>query len=66
MQKRQRHCFGADGKAIDFDVRGEMLDGDEITSAFAVPRLMRLEYKLNQLCKENAPWIKFCPKSAQT
>ena len=31
------------------------LDGDEITSAFAVPRLIRLGCKLNQLCKENAP-----------
>jgi hypothetical protein len=30
------------------------LDGDEIALAFAVPRIMKLEYKLNQLCKENA------------
>lgn len=29
------------------------LDGDEIQSAFAVPRLFRLEHRLNQLCKEN-------------
>jgi hypothetical protein len=32
--------LAADGKAIGFDARGEMLNGDEITSAFAVPRLM--------------------------
>jgi hypothetical protein len=31
------------------------LDGDEITSAYTVPRLIRLEYKLNQLSKENKP-----------
>jgi hypothetical protein len=30
------------------------LDGDEITLAFAVPRIMKLEYKLNRLCKGNA------------
>jgi hypothetical protein len=29
------------------------LDGDEISSAYTVPRLIRLEYKLNQLSKEN-------------
>jgi hypothetical protein len=31
------------------------LDGDEISSAYSVPRLMRLEYKLHQLSKENRP-----------
>jgi hypothetical protein len=31
------------------------LDGDEISSAYTVPRLMRLEYRLNQLSKENKP-----------
>lgn len=29
------------------------LDGDEIQSAFSVPRLFRMEHRLNQLCKEN-------------
>jgi hypothetical protein len=32
-----------------------LLDGDEISSAYTVPRLIRLEYKLNQLSKENKP-----------
>jgi hypothetical protein len=31
------------------------LDGDEISSAYTVPRLIRLEYGLNQLSKENKP-----------
>jgi len=31
------------------------LDGDEISLAYSVPRRMGLEYKLNQLSKENAP-----------
>jgi 20S proteasome alpha/beta subunit len=31
------------------------LDGDEIGLSYTVPRRMGLEYKLNQLCKENAP-----------
>jgi hypothetical protein len=31
------------------------LDGDEISLAFAVPRIMRLEYKLSLLCKESRP-----------
>jgi hypothetical protein len=31
------------------------LDGDEITTAFTVPRIMRLEYRLSRLCRENAP-----------
>lgn len=29
------------------------LDGDEISSAFTVPRSIRLEYQLNQLCRQN-------------
>jgi 20S proteasome alpha/beta subunit len=31
------------------------LDGDEIGLAYTVPRRMGLEYRLNQLCKDNAP-----------
>jgi hypothetical protein len=31
------------------------LDGDEISFAYTAPRIMGLEYKLNQLAKENAP-----------
>jgi hypothetical protein len=31
------------------------LDGDEISFAYTAPRIMGLEYRLNQLCKENAP-----------
>lgn len=31
------------------------LDGDEISSAYTVPRLIRLEYRLNQLGKQNKP-----------
>jgi hypothetical protein len=31
------------------------LDGDEITSAYAIPRLFRLEYRLDQLGRENKP-----------
>lgn len=31
------------------------LDGEEIATAFSVPRIMSLEIKLNGLCKENAP-----------
>jgi hypothetical protein len=31
------------------------LDGDEISSTDSVPRLIRLEYKLDQLSKENTP-----------
>lgn len=30
-----------------------LLDGDEIAAAYSVPRLMSLEYQLNQLSKEN-------------
>jgi hypothetical protein len=29
------------------------LDGDEITFSFTAPRIMGLEYRLNQLCKED-------------
>lgn len=31
------------------------LDGEEISSAFSVPRIMRLEYHLAQLSNEGAP-----------
>lgn len=31
------------------------LDGDEIGLAYTVPRRMGLEFRLHQLCKENAP-----------
>jgi hypothetical protein len=31
-----------------------MLDGDEISHAFSLPRRMGLEYQLNRLSKENA------------
>ena len=31
------------------------LDGDEITAAFSVPRLIRLEHSLNKLAHSNAP-----------
>lgn len=31
------------------------LDGDEITSAFCVPRLVRLEHSLNQMAHSDAP-----------
>ena len=31
------------------------LDGDEIGLAYSVPRRMGLEYRLNQLCKDNVP-----------
>ena len=31
------------------------LDGDEISHAFSIPRRMGLEFRLNVLCKENAP-----------
>jgi 20S proteasome alpha/beta subunit len=38
------------------------LDGDEISTAFAVPRNMRLEYRLNLLCKEDRPLVEILPK----
>jgi hypothetical protein len=31
------------------------LDGDEIAYSFTAPRIMGLEYRLNQLCKEEKP-----------
>jgi len=31
------------------------LDADEISFAYTAPRIMGLEYRLNQLCKEDAP-----------
>ncbi len=31
------------------------IDGDEISSAFSLPRRMSLEFHLNKMCKENAP-----------
>ena len=31
------------------------LDGDEIAFSFTAPRIMGLEYRLNQLCKEDKP-----------
>lgn len=42
------------------------LDGDEITSAFAIPRLMRLEYNLNRLSKENKPLEQVLPEIQKT
>jgi hypothetical protein len=30
-----------------------LLDADEISAVYSVPRLMAIEYQLNQLCKEN-------------
>lgn len=38
------------------------LDGDEIATAFTVPRIMRLEYRLNQFSKENAPLNQILPE----
>ena len=32
-----------------------LLDGDEISNAFSLPRRMGLEFRLNKMCKENAP-----------
>jgi len=31
------------------------IDGDEISNAFSLPRRMSLEFRLNKMCKENAP-----------
>jgi hypothetical protein len=42
------------------------LDGDEITSAFAIPRIMRLEYTLNRLCKENRALDDILPEIRNT
>ncbi len=36
-------------------VKLPQLDGVEIASAYSAPRIIRLEYKLNQLSKENKP-----------
>jgi len=30
-----------------------ILDGDEIATAYSVPRLIALEYQLNRICKNN-------------
>ena len=38
------------------------LDGDEISVAYTAPRIMGLEYKLNQLCRENAPLDHILPE----
>lgn len=38
------------------------LDGDEISAAFSVPRSLRLEYKLNQFSKDNAPLDEILPE----
>jgi hypothetical protein len=32
-----------------------LLDGDEISNAFSLPRRMGLEFRLNKMCKENSP-----------
>ena len=42
------------------------LDGDEITSAFAVPRLLRLEYRLNHFSKENKALDEIIPEVRTT
>jgi hypothetical protein len=42
------------------------LDGDEITTAFAVPRIMRLEYNLNRLCKEDRALDEILPEIRNT
>lgn len=38
------------------------LDGDEISVAFTVPRIIRLEHKLNRLCKENRTLEEILPE----
>lgn len=38
------------------------LDGDEISFAYTAPRIIGLEYKLNQLCRENAPLDRILPE----
>jgi hypothetical protein len=38
------------------------LDGDEISFAYTAPRIMGLEYKLNQLCRGNAPLDRILPE----
>lgn len=37
------------------------MDGDEISTAYAVPRLMTLEYQLNQQCRKNKPFSEIVP-----
>jgi hypothetical protein len=37
------------------------LDGEDIATAFSVPRIMSLEIKLNALCKDNAPLDELLP-----
>jgi hypothetical protein len=32
-----------------------MIDGDEISNAFSIPRRMGLEFQLNKMCREGAP-----------
>jgi hypothetical protein len=38
------------------------LDGDEISFAYTAPRIMGLEYRLNQLCRKNAPLDQILPE----
>jgi hypothetical protein len=38
------------------------IDGDEISTAYSVPRLITLEYQLNQLCKKNEPLTEILPR----
>jgi hypothetical protein len=42
------------------------LDGDEIGLAFAVPRIIRLEYRLNQMCRQNAKLDVILPEVQKT
>ena len=42
------------------------LDGDEIGLAYTVPRRMGLEYKLNQLCKDNSQLKEILPTIRET
>jgi hypothetical protein len=41
------------------------LDGDEISNAFSLPRRMSLEFRLNKMCKENAPLKEILKKMAE-
>jgi 20S proteasome alpha/beta subunit len=41
------------------------LDGDELGEAFSVPRLMRLEYRLNQLCQADEDLEEVLPQVRQ-
>jgi hypothetical protein len=38
------------------------LDGDAIETVFTVPRLIRVEYKLSRLCRDNAPMENIVPE----